>query len=67
MSQEKTDVKAIALHRAALCMDCDFISDTTLNCPVCGSSSLLNVEKALNAEYDEKNHPHVKGKGKTKP
>ncbi len=39
----------LRLHRAALCVNCEHISEADgERCPCCGSASLLNLAKILN-------------------
>jgi hypothetical protein len=46
--ENQTDVAAVPLQGAALCVDCESISNSRSHeCPVCGSPSLINIARML--------------------
>jgi ribosomal protein L40E len=46
--QELSEVQAVPLAEAQICLDCEAISNTRANaCPACGCSSLWRLERWL--------------------
>ena len=56
---------AIPLGRAALCLDCEVIYESTSrrSCPSCGSSAAWSIGHALNRDESRETKPTVPGQG----
>ena len=51
---------AIPLNRATLCINCECVTASQGKCGVCGSQSLLSLQKVLDAESGTKQKKKLK-------